>query len=118
MTTLEKLEEEAMTLIKSGNQKDYIFGDGMMKVISEVKSNYTEDWKSVSWDVLDFESRARELWNLHLEDYPHALNWQDVYDKDKFEDALSMMIMKHDATLGISWDTVDFWLDELCLKDN
>jgi len=56
----------------------------------------------VVWSVEDFEHRAEERDN--------------EYDSSKFEDALHQMIHKHDATLGISWDTIDFWLDEICLK--
>lgn len=61
----------------------------------------------VVWSVDDFEHRAK-YWE---EDEP------DKYDRSKFEAALHQMIHKHDATLGISWDTIDFWLDEMCKKE-
>ena len=63
--------------------------------------------RGVYWSVEDFKHRADER---------SIGNKSSLYDESKFEDALDTMIHKHDASLGISWDTIDFWLDELCLK--
>ena len=59
--------------------------------------------RGIYWSVEDFKSRAVE-------------RDKDKYDESKFEEALDRMIDKHDATMGISWDTIDFYLDEMCLK--
>lgn len=58
--------------------------------------------RSIIWCIDDFEYRARE----------RESNGIHLYDRSKFEDALSDMIRKHDAELGISWTTVDCYLDE------
>lgn len=114
--TIEELKKEAKNLLQDGDSSDVAKGVGMMKVIDELSNNYYPKWKSISWDILDFKSQAEQRWDIHLDDYPNAVCWQDVYDESKFEEALHRMIYKHDATIGITWDTIDFWLDEMCLK--
>lgn len=62
---------------------------------------------SLTWTVDDFAYRASMLEERYEEN-------NKVYNPDTFEDALNTMIRKHDAEVGISWDTIDFWLDEMC----
>ena len=62
---------------------------------------------AVIWSVEDFECRAEEK---------KGENWRDFYDETKFEDALESMIHHHDAEYGITWGSVDFYLDEMCIK--
>ena len=62
---------------------------------------------SVTWSVEDFEGRAEEK---------KGENWRDFYDETKFEDALESMIHHHDAEYGITWDSIDYYLDEMCIK--
>ena len=109
MNILKDLKEEAQELIDCGNSREKAEGYGMMKVIEQVENNFNPSWKSISWDILDFKGRAKDK---------AGKDWKKVYDKYKFKDALSQMIRKHDASLGISWDTVDFYLDEYCKKNN
>ena len=61
----------------------------------------------VVWSVDDFESRA-----IQLEDD----NWEQVFDKELFHDALESMIKNHDANIGINWDTIDYYLWNKCKK--
>lgn len=63
--------------------------------------------RGVYWSVADFKHRADEL---------SIGNKSSLYDESKFEEAMDAMINKHDASIGINWDVIDFWLDELCLK--
>lgn len=65
--------------------------------------------RSISWNVLDFEGRATHF----QKEFPEK-NY--IFDENKFEDALQKMIKDHDATVGITWDTVDFYLKEYCLR--
>jgi hypothetical protein len=71
----------------------------------------------VFWDVTDFEKQAICNWEINSEDYPGAESWEDVYDSQKFSQALELMISKHDFQEGINWQTVNYYLDEFCLKD-
>ena len=105
MDILKQLKEQAQELIDFGNSGEKQKGRGMMEVIEQVENNYTPSWKSISWDVADFEGRALEK---------KGNEWEKYYDKSKFEDALERMISKHDAELGITWITIDFYLDEYC----
>jgi len=60
---------------------------------------------SVGWSVWDFESQAKEM-----ED-------PDAYDPEKYQAALERMVYKHDACNGITWDTIEYYLDDQCKKD-
>jgi len=72
----------------------------------------------VYWSVDDFEHRAKErftLWQGRGE-HPEDATWNDIYDKTRFHYALQQMIDGHDAENGITWLTIDWFLEEYCLK--
>lgn len=75
----------------------------------EIENNYVPKWRSVSWSIGDFKVRAQQL----AENKPER-NY--IFNESKFEYALEKMIDKHDATIGITWHTVDFYLMQYCLK--
>lgn len=75
------------------------------EIIEENKSLKEKLERSVSWSVEDFEGRADDI-----EEEGGFI----LFDRDKFKDALYQMIYKHDASIGISWETIDFYLSELC----
>lgn len=66
---------------------------------------YPPNIKSVDWCTEDFAWLAEK----GVGEY-----WHTYYDEDKFEYALSEMINDHDAELGITWDTVDYYLKKYC----
>lgn len=72
-----------------------------------VETVYDYSHRSISWSVLDFESQAQQ---------DAGEDWEKVYDKDKFEDALYKMISKSDCNYGTTWTDVSLYLEE-CLKD-
>ena len=55
------------------------------------------------WNIEDFESQAQEREDGAV-----------LYDRSKFGAALLRMIRKHNATVGITWETIDYYLDEYC----
>ena len=59
----------------------------------------------IYWTVNDFKSRAISK---------ESEIWENIYDEGLFNFALHMMINHHDASAGITWNTVDFYLDEFC----
>ena len=67
---------------------------------------------SVTWGVEDFEQRAME--NCDCEENNET--WKETYDEGKFKKALSEMIRQHDCNNGITWDTINYYLDEYCKK--
>lgn len=60
----------------------------------------------IKWSVEDFESVAAEI----------EEGKGEIYDRNKFCKVLQIMINKHDAEIGINWDTISFYLKEYCLK--
>lgn len=105
---MKKLKEEAQELINFGNSKEKAKGFGMMQVIEHLENEYYPKWKSICWSILDFEDKAISK---------EKSNWKNVYDKTKFKFALEKMIQKHDANVGITWNTVEYYLEEYCKKN-
>lgn len=70
------------------------------KIKEDIADNYVLRKHSVIWSVLDFVSRAEM----------HGSNWREYFDETLFEKQLKLMIYKHDATVGITWDSVDEYL--------
>jgi hypothetical protein len=61
--------------------------------------------EAVIWSVEDFEQQAID----YEENHCYGLQ---VFDRRKFQEALNTMIRKHDATIGITWDTIDCYLEQ------
>lgn len=61
--------------------------------------------RSITWSVDDFAMQAAN--RKHPE----------IYDPERYEYALNIMVDKHDACIGITWDTIDVYLDEYCIKE-
>lgn len=75
--------------------------------------------RSITWDISDFEQRARENesseFNLNFSDFVKSVPQKyRVYNRKAFDKTLMLMIKEHDCNNGISWETVDFYLDEYC----
>jgi len=61
----------------------------------------------IRWSEEDFKTQAIN----------HKGNeWEEYYDEEQFSYALCQMTYKHDASIGITWDTVDYYLDLYCKK--
>lgn len=60
----------------------------------------------ITYSIADFEGRAEYL----------KKEFGDEYDESKFPIALERMVARHDMNDGITWVTVDFYLNEYCKK--
>lgn len=70
---------------------------------------------SISWSTLDLESKAQELEEVNLDNgETYTEENPQRYDRSKFADALQLMERHHDCELGITWYTVQHYLDEYC----
>lgn len=78
---------------------------------------------SVGWSEEDFEKRAREIeednapkdCGIDFADTSKEIPAEfQLFDREEFGWALEAMIDKHDATIGITWDTVDHYLRTYC----
>ena len=84
-------------------------------------ADYVPVWKAVNiiekmaegtitWSEEDFKIKAIEKTNVS--------DWDQYYNKEMFSEALRIMIERHDATVGITWDTIDYYLETYCkIKD-
>lgn len=81
------------------------------KLLEEDEEEYP-DVINISWCTEDFESRAIDketMADTTSEDEPTP-----IYDRRKFAFGLDRMKHFHDCNEGITWDTVDYFLDEYC----
>ena len=66
-------------------------------------------YRGIFWYVNDFESQAQ------IDEEFAKENGEELkFDRNKFQAALEKMINEHDATLGITWDTVSMYLNDYC----
>ena len=76
----------------------------------------------IYWSTEDFEAQAKqnfkELKSEHCEEFPHIENWEQLYDKTMFPEALAKMIKNHDCNNGITWLTVEEYIGECEIKNN
>ena len=74
--------------------------------------------ESIRWMVGDFyDQAAQNEFNIDPNFEYEDDNSFRKYDPTKFQAALELMIHRHDAMYGITWDTIDYYLNELCLKE-
>lgn len=59
--------------------------------------------ESIKWSIEDFLGQEMEGWTI---------------TEEQAQDALEHMISKHDATIGINWDTVDYYYKQYGTKIN
>jgi hypothetical protein len=75
------------------------FLDGI-KILNRIN---TTERRGIYWTVNDFKEVAKEL--------------DGNFDESKFSMALNKMIDRHDASEGITFETIKFYLEEYCLID-
>ena len=104
--------EDDMTLAENDWQATIELRDDNGEVIWSNQPEYP-DVIRIEWGVEDFEGRAidKETMADEREEYDEPIL---IYDRSKFAFALSIMEHKHDCNYGITWDTVDYFLDEYC----
>lgn len=100
------IEEECKVLVvvapKANTQ---IFPDLSQK---EIMTRIVYLQLAIIWTVADFEFKARELEREAI---------GSIYDRKTFEDTLVKMIENHNKEQGITWKTVEFYLNKYCKKD-
>ena len=79
----------------------------MKHAVSQVEKEF-EDYqnRSITWGIDDFEARALDV---------YGEDWENLFDKELFEEQLYEMMRHHDCNFGITWDHVDAYLDN-CKK--
>lgn len=71
----------------------------------ELVERYRRGARGVFWNTLDFEDRARRM---------EEEEGMELFDRSLFPEALERMLEDHDANYGITWNTIDYWLDFWC----
>ena len=76
----------------------------------------------ICWGINDFEYRASIL-EGYTDDIEESVIVENkpkspIFDRSKFVEALGQMDHDHDANFGITWDTIDEYLDSYCRLSN
>lgn len=70
---------------------------------------------SLVWSVGDFEGKAQELEEVYPDEGDEYTDEKPMlYDRSKFSEALSLMERRHDCNYGVTWETVEYYLNEHC----
>jgi len=64
-----------------------------------VKRAFDPDWVSEWWHIDDVAGQANDQGKNLTE--------------DECRDVLAMVMRKHDCNIGINWDVIDYWIDEI-----
>lgn len=64
-----------------------------------VKMAFNPDWVAEWWHIDDVAMQAED----------HGENLTE----EECRDVLAMVIRKHDCNIGINWEVIDYWIDEI-----
>ena len=98
----------------------YITKEDLEEIQKNTSSLDFQEFEHVSmpiyWSTSDFEEKAKSNFNELKEDNPeefaHLDNWEQLYDKSKFPEQLEKMINSHDASIGITWETLEEYVGQ------
>lgn len=87
------IEAQLMALENAGIISSVNFNDA-----KKVLEDYWSDKVAVVWEIDDILWKAQEDGKLVTE--------------EEAKDVLNRMLNKHDATIGINWDTIGFYIED------
>jgi hypothetical protein len=64
-----------------------------------VKMAFNPDWVAEWWHIDDVAGQAE--------------NQGETLTEEECRDVLAMVIRKHDCNIGINWDVIDYWIDQI-----
>jgi hypothetical protein len=74
-------------------------GRSVSEAEAAVKRAFSPDWVAEWWHIDDVASQA--------EDQGEKLT------EDECRDVLAMVMRKHDCNIGINWNFIEHWIDEI-----
>tara|TARA_B100002019_G_C21134718_1_gene530122 strand:+ start:223 stop:564 length:342 start_codon:yes stop_codon:yes gene_type:complete len=102
-----KLKEQIKEL-----EHEYNCLDAVLRVREEERDKAWEEIKELEKKLAHYEDNCTVVWMPE-----DVLSLDDTLTKEQVSWVLERMEHKHDASLGISWDTVEFWIDEVKSDD-
>jgi len=72
-------------------------------------NNYQEKYEAL---LKEFEQYKRESIKWSVEDFTLYEHPRYTINEEQAQEALERMIYKHDASIGINWDVVEYYLTE------
>jgi hypothetical protein len=72
-------------------------------------TNYQEKYEAL---LKEFEQYKKESIKWSVEDFTWYEHDKYTINEQQAQDALERMINKHDASIGITWDTIEYYIGE------
>jgi hypothetical protein len=110
-----KQREECFIEIQDFDNKSVFagtFNDLLALIAKANQTNEDPDTITITWSIEDFESKAVE--NEENEQEEGQDERPILYDRSKFSLALKKMENFYDCNNGITWESVDWYLNEYC----
>ena len=64
-----------------------------------VQRAFSPDWIAEWWHIDDVASQAESM--------------GETLTEDECRDVLARVMRKHDCNIGINWDVIDYWIDQI-----
>ena len=74
-------------------------GTTVAEIEGAVKRAFDPDWMAEWWHTDDVIYQAKD-------------NGEELTEQEA-RDVLAMVNRKHDCNIGINWDVIDYWIDEI-----
>jgi hypothetical protein len=79
----------------------------ILKYLESLKQQQKDDFIQIEWGIIDFETRALEI------EQDSKIN-RKIFERSKFAQGLKILEDMHDCNFGISWDDIDYVLENYC----
>ena len=74
-------------------------GRSIAEAEGAVKRAFDPNWVAEWWHTDDVASQAEGM--------------GETLTEEECRDVLAMMMRKHDCNIGINWDVIEYWIDEI-----
>ena len=74
-------------------------GRSVSEAEEAVKRAFNPDWIAEWWHIDDVAGQAESQ--------------GETLTEEECRDVLAMVMRKHDCNIGINWDVIDYWIDQI-----
>jgi hypothetical protein len=85
--------------MKTMIEVDIPTGRSVAEAIGAVNRAFDPDWMAEWWHIDDVQGQAENM-------------GEELTDQE-CRDVLAMVMRKHDCNIGISWEVIDYWIEQI-----
>jgi hypothetical protein len=80
----------------------------------QVKSLLKSIWKFINWRIENMDNKDQISIIWHIDDVIHCAKDNGIkITKKQAREVLECLRNEHDATIGINWDVILYWIEEI-----